>query len=456
MFREPDNRPLPASAGGRRRIAVVGGGVAGLVAAHELLRAGHDVHLFEAGEHAGGHANTVTVETESGRWHVDTGFVVLNDRNYPNLERLFDELGVATQPADMSFSVSDGAGRFEWASRPFGVFARPAHVIDPRFHRMLTDLVRFNREVRGLAALNGKGPSLRDFLSEGAYSEYFVERLIVPQVSAIWSADPAALWSFPASFLAGFFSNHGALQLFGRPRWRTVTGGSRRYVNALIGPFRDRVHLGAPVERIERDATGVHLQFKHTVAHFDEVVLAVHSDQALELLAAPTAAERELLGAIPYQSNETVLHTDVSLLPRRRLARASWNYHLTDQPAARTMITYDMTRLQALPADRRFLVTLNRGDTIDPSKVIERFEYAHPVYTREGVAAQGRWTEISGRNRTHYCGAYWRWGFHEDGVWSALRVSRQLGGRGPVAGDDHPERVAPAVTADAEELALAA
>jgi predicted NAD/FAD-binding protein len=404
-----------------------------MVAAHELRRAGHDVHLFEAGGDAGGHANTIEVETPVGRFHVDTGFVVLNDRNYPNFERLLDELGVATQPADMSFSVSDGAGGFEWASRPRGIFARPGHAVDPRFHRMLADLVRFNRDAQALVGLNGDGPSLREFLASGRYSEYFVERLIVPQVSAIWSADPAELWSFPASFMATFFASHGVLQLRGRPRWRSVTGGSRRYVEALAQSLGPRLHLRAPVRRVVRHRDGVELRFDDTVAGFDEVVIAVHSDQALALLENPTPAEREVLEAIPYQPNDTVLHTDERLLPRRRAAWASWNYHLSPEPAGRTTITYAMNRLQSLDADRQFLVTLNRTEAIDPAKILRRFDYAHPIYTRAGVAAQHRWAEVSGVNRTHYCGAYWRWGFHEDGAWSALRVSQALGGRGPIA-----------------------
>jgi predicted NAD/FAD-binding protein len=448
--------PAPAPGAGRR-IAVVGAGVAGLVAAHELRRAGHDVHLFEAGESLGGHANTVEVETAAGSRQVDTGFVVLNDRNYPNLNRLFDELGIATQPADMSFSVSDEEGRFEWATRPRGIFARPAHALDPRFHRMLADLVRFNREARDLVALDGEGPSLREFLAERRYSRHFVERLIVPQVSSIWSADPAELWSFPAGFLAAFLANHGLLQVRGRPRWRSVRGGSRRYVEAIARGLGGRAHPRAAVRSVERRPDGVELRFDDTVARFDEVVLAVHSDQALALLAAPSRLERELLGAIPYQANETVLHTDERLLPRRRAAWASWNYHLSAEPPGRTTITYDMCRLQSLRADRRFLVTLNRSEAIDPARTIRRFEYAHPVYTRAGVAAQRRWAELSGRDRVHYCGAYWRWGFHEDGVWSALRVSRALGGRGPLgAGEPRAEAPAPEAGArPAPEEALA-
>ena len=270
------------------RVAVVGAGVAGLAAGLRVARRATTVRLFEAERprrrprqhrHRG--------DGVSGRWDVDTGFVVLNDRNYPNLDRLFDELGIATQPADMSFSVSDPAGRFEWASRPLGLFAQPAHALDPRFHRMLADLVRFQRDASALLGLDGEGPSLRDFLAQRGYSRYFVERLIVPQVSSIWSADPEQLWSFPASFLAAFFANHGILQVRGRPRWRTVSGGSRRYVEAIVATLPGRVHLRAPVRRIERRPDRVDLRFDDTVAGFDEVVLAVHSDQALGLLADP-------------------------------------------------------------------------------------------------------------------------------------------------------------------------
>ena len=297
---------------------------------------------------------------------------------------------------------------------------------------MLRDLARFNRELSELIGRRDEGPSLRRFLADGGYSEYFVERLLVPQASAIWSADPAQMWNFPAAFLAEFFDNHRVLQLRGRPAWRTVTGGARRYVEALVAPFRERVHLGSPVRRVVRGREGVTIQLDAADERFDEVVLAVHSDRALRLLADPTQAETEVLGAIGYQRNEAVLHSDAALLPRRKSARASWNYHLTEEPAGRATLTYDMNRLQSLDADRDLLVTLNRGEEIDPSKVIRRIEYSHPVFAPEGIRAQARWADVSGVRRTHYCGAYWRWGFHEDGVWSALRVSRALGGRGPI------------------------
>jgi uncharacterized protein len=410
----------------RSRIAVVGSGIAGLVAARELDRAGYEVTIVEAADRLGGHSNTVEVETEDGTIPVDTGFIVFNDRNYPGFERLLDELDVGARPAPMSFSVSDQRGDFEWAMTPRGLFAKHSHLFDPRFHRMLADLVRFFREARRLVGANGSGGSLRSFLEERAYSQYFVERLIVPQAASVWSADPDQMWSFPASFLAEFLDNHGALQLTGRPRWRSIRGGSRRYVEALQADFGGRIRLGRPVQEVRRRGGFVELAWRDGWEAFDEVVLAVHSDQALALLAEPTTAEREVLGAIPYQRNEVVLHTDQSLLPRRRRAWASWNFHLMDAPAGRITVTYDMNRLQGLRTDQRFLVTLNRSEAVDPATVIRTMTYSHPVYTPAATAAQRRWAEISGIDGIHYCGAYWAWGFHEDGLASALRVSRSI------------------------------
>lgn len=419
-----------------KRIAVVGGGVSGLLAASELIRAGHEITLFEAADYPGGHTNTITVETDEGPVPVDTGFIVLNDQNYPNFELLLEELEVPTQPSTMSFGVSDGRGEFEWAARGArGIFAKPSHLVDPKFLRMLADLVRFNREARGLLDTNGSGPSLRDFLADGGYSEYFVERLLVPQASAVWSADPDQMWSFPASFLAAFFDNHGVLQLRNRPRWRSIPGGSKTYVEALTEPYRDRIRLSTPVRRIEREVEpedGVRIVLDDGAESFDEVVVATHSDQALAMLGeSATPLERDLLEAIPYQRNEAVLHTDSSLMPRRRAAWASWNFHLLEQASGRSTVTYDMNRLQSLPTNEQFLVTLNLTEAIDPAKIISVIDYAHPVYSNPGMSAQARWSEVSGIDRVHLCGAYWRWGFHEDGVWSALRVSAALGGRGP-------------------------
>ena len=413
------------------KIAIVGAGVSGLTAAH-LLHRRHDIAVFEANAYAGGHTNTIRVDTEYETHHVDTGFIVFNDRNYPNFERLLRRLGVAGQPSDMSFAVSDERGDFEYASTsPNGLFAKRAHLTTPWFHRMLADVVRFQRAARAL--ISGRadgGVSLGDWVEQLRFSRPFIDRVIVPQASAVWSADPGQMWSFPARFLAEFFDNHGMLGLRDRPQWRTVAGGSARYVEAVTAPWRDRLRLSTPVQAIERHDDHVLVKPRGGEAErFDEVILATHSDQALRMLADASDREHELLGAIPYQPNEAVLHTDERLLPRRRRAWASWNYHLLDDPPGKSTVTYHMNRLQSLEADREFCVTLNRSEAVDPEKVIRTISYAHPVFTEAGRVAQERFGEISGVDRTHYCGAYWGWGFHEDGVRSGLRVAERFGVR---------------------------
>ncbi len=408
------------------RIAIVGTGISGLAAAHRL-HGEHELTIYEAGPRIGGHTNTVRVDLADETHWVDTGFIVFNDRNYPNFEALLAELGVATQPSHMGFSVSDREGRFEYAGTPRGLLARPAHLLSPSFLGMLRDWRRFNREARALIGVNGTAPSLGAWLEERGFSRHFVERLIVPQASAVWSADPAQMWSFPASFMAEFFDNHGMFSLRDRPRWRTVSGGSIRYIEAIAAPWRDRVRLLSPVRRIERLGGGVRIEADGCESEgFDQVVIATHSDQALAMLADPSTAEREILGAIPYQRNEAVLHTDTAMLPRRRAAWSSWNFHLGAEPARGTTVTYWMNKLQRLRSERQLLVTLNRGEEIDPETVLCRISYEHPVYTAAGVAAQARHGEISGVRGTHYCGAYWGWGFHEDGVRSAIRACAPL------------------------------
>jgi predicted NAD/FAD-binding protein len=412
------------------RIAIIGAGVSGLVAAH-LLGREHDITVFEAAGYAGGHTNTVRVDTPYATHEVDTGFIVFNDRNYPNFERLLVRLGVASQPSTMTFSVSDGRGDFEYnGSSPNGLFAKRAHLVTPWFHRMIADMARFQRAARELLSAAAPGPPLGDWLEQQRFSRPFIDRLIVPQASAVWSADPRQMWSFPARFMAEFFENHGMLSFRDRPRWRTIRGGSARYVEALLAGFSGKLLLRTAVRGVSRHREHVIVTpATGEPQRFDEVVMATHSDQALALLDDATDREHEVLEAIPYQANEAVLHTDVRMLPRRRRAWASWNYHLLDAPGDRTTVTYHMNRLQSLQAERDFCVTLNRTQEIDPAHVIRRIEYAHPVYTAGGVRAQQRFAEISGRDRTHFCGAYWGWGFHEDGVVSALRVAKRFGAR---------------------------
>ncbi len=411
-------------------IAIVGAGVSGLTTAH-LLDADHRVTVFEAADYAGGHTNTVRVDTRDETHQIDTGFIVFNDRNYPSFERLLDRLGVASQPSTMTFSVADTHGDFEYnGSSPNGLYAKRAHLVTPWFQRMIADFLRFNQAARRLLSTHEPSPSLGEWLEQQRFSRPFIDRLIVPQASAVWSADPQQMWSFPARFLAEFFDNHGMLSLRDRPRWRTVSGGSARYVEALTGRLRGRLRLSTPVQSVTREPDHVLVTPRGGEAErFDEVVLATHSDQTLALLADATDHERELLGAIPYQANQAVLHTDVTMLPRRRRAWASWNYHLLDEPRDRTTVTYHMNRLQSLRAEREFCVTLNRTAEIDPDSVIATIDYAHPVYTEAGNRAQQRADEISGQRHTHFCGAYWGWGFHEDGVVSAERVAAAFGVR---------------------------
>jgi predicted NAD/FAD-binding protein len=438
------------------KIAIVGTGISGLVAAHRLHRE-HEIVVYEAGGRIGGHTNTVRVDGEDGTHWIDTGFIVFNDRNYPSFEALLAELGVATQPSHMGFSVSDGNGRFEYSGTPRGLFARRSHLLNPTFIKMLLDWRRFNREAPGLIGMNGTAPSLGRWLEQRAYSRQFIERLIVPQAAAVWSADPEQMWSFPASFMAEFFDNHGMYTLRDRPSWRTVAGGSVRYVEAISAPWRERVRLQAPVRRIERLPDRVRIEADGCESEdFDEVVIAAHSDQALAMLGDPNPAEREVLGAIPYQANEAVLHTDAALMPRRRAVWSSWNFHLPEGPPRASTVTYWMNNLQRLRTDRDFFVTLNRGEEIDPGKVIRRISYDHPVYTAAGVAAQARHAEISNAGRrTRYCGAYWGWGFHEDGVVSALRACQGIPSAA-ARGDSDLLRPIARTNPDTEPAALAA
>lgn len=408
------------------RVAVIGAGVAGLTAAWRLVGE-HEVCVFEADRRPGGHANTVTVaDPAAGELAVDTGFIVFNDRNYPTFERLLAELGVASQPAEMGLSIATADGSLEFAGTRRGLFAQRANLTRPWFWRMLADQLRFNREARAMIG-RADSPSVAEFCRDSGYSERFLERIVVPELSAVWSADPAAARDFPIAFLAEFLDNHGQLRLTGRPRWRTVAGGSRTYVEAIARVLGERLRLGAPVRRVARTPAGVAVACDGRAPElFDEVVIAVHSDQALAMLAEPTPAERAVLGAIRYQPNEAALHWDPSPMPRRRRAWASWNFHL-DPNADRATITYWMNNLQRLEASRDWFVTLNRTAALDPERIHSVIGFSHPVIDSAAVAAQRRWGEISGADRIHYCGAYWRWGFHEDGCWSAVRALERVG-----------------------------
>ncbi len=414
------------------KIAIIGTGVSGLVAAH-LLHPRHDLQIFEANDYAGGHTNTIPVEAAGRTWPVDTGFIVFNDWTYPNFIRLLTRLGVASQPTTMSFSVRCERTGLEYNGRNLNtLFAQRRNLFRPSFHGMIRDILRFNREAPQLleADATGPGPTLGAYLAEHRYGREFIDHYIVPMGAAIWSAPVEQLRAFPARFFVRFFANHGMLSVDHRPQWRVVSGGSQSYVRALTAPLRERIHLGDPVRAVTRGDGGVRLRTAAGAEHTaDHVIIAVHGDEALPLLTDASDAERAVLGAFSYQDNEAVLHTDASLMPRTRRAWAAWNYHLPAQRSddRRIALTYHMNALQGLDADRDFLVTLNPCTPIDPARVLRRIRYAHPLFTQAAVAAQRRLGEVSGRRGTSYCGAYWGYGFHEDGVVSALAACRPFG-----------------------------
>ncbi len=409
------------------RIAVVGSGVSGLVAA-SLLHPAHEVTVFEADARIGGHVHTHRVAGADGEWNVDSGFIVFNERNYPELCRILARLGVESRPSDMSFSVQEEATGLEWNGTGLGsVFAQRRNLLRPSFLGMLKEILRFHREARALVDSVEEVP-LGRWLEERRFSAAFQDRFLVPMCSALWSADPGRIRDFPARTTARFFHNHGMLAVEGRPQWRTVVGGSARYVERLVAPFRDRIRTSCPVRGIRRSPDGVRVTADGgPPGTFDQVVLAVHADQALRMLEDPSDAEREILAAIPFQENPAVLHTDASILPRSLRARASWNAFVPREGRGRATVTYDMNRLQGLAARETHCVSLNRESDLDPARILARAVYHHPQFTTGSAAAQRRRQEVSGVRRTWYCGAWWGWGFHEDGVRSALDVAEGLG-----------------------------
>jgi uncharacterized protein len=413
------------------KIAIIGSGIAGNVAAHHLHHE-HDVTVFEAGEHAGGHTHTHDIELGGRGYAVDTGFIVFNDRTYPNFIRLLEELGVAWQESSMSFSVRDEASALEYNGTSLDtLFAQRRNLLRPSFLGMVRDILRFNREAPALLDAPDDTLTLQRFLAAEKYGHRFVDHYLVPMGAAIWSTDPQRMLGFPARYFVRFLHNHGMLSVNDRPVWRTVKGGSREYVRRLTAPFASRIRLRTPVLGLRRHPGHVLVELRDGAERFDAAFLACHSDQALALLRDPTRAEREVLGAIRYQDNEAVLHTDTRLLPRTRRAWAAWNYHVPSVSMDRVALTYNMNILQRLDAPETLCVTLNRSDAIDPARVLKRIIYHHPLYTPEAVAAQARQRELNGAGctgagLTYFCGAYWRFGFHEDGVVSALEALRHF------------------------------
>lgn len=411
------------------RIAVIGSGIAGLASAWLLARR-HEVTLYEANDYLGGHTHTHDIELDGRRYAVDTGFIVHNPVHYPLLTRLFDELGVASQPTTMSFAVHNEASGLEYnATSLDALFCQRRNLLSPRFIGMVRDLFRFYREAAALLDAAHPGPTLGDWLAERRYGAAFRDEHLVPMASALWSSPAEQILAFPARYLVQFMANHQMLQVAGRPQWRVVRGGSASYVRAMRQRWQVRERLGNPVRDIRRDRLGVMVSSEAGSERFDQVVLACHSDQALALLADASEHEHAILGAIPYQANDVVLHTDATLLPRRRKAWAAWNAFIPREPGAPCTVSYCMNLLQSLDAPEPFVVTLNRSKAIDPAKVLRRMRYHHPVYTHASVAAQQRKAEIQGVNRTWFAGAYWGWGFHEDGMRSAVEVAEALGVR---------------------------
>jgi uncharacterized protein len=408
------------------RIAVVGSGISGLASAWLLARR-HAVTLYEANDYLGGHTHTHDVRVGGRDHRVDTGFIVFNPAHYPLLTRLFDELGVRSQPTTMSLSVRNEASGLEYNATSLAtLFCQRRNLISPRFFGLIRDILRFNREARALLKALGPGPTLGEYLARERYGAAFRDEHLVPMVSALWSAPPRRVLEFPAKYLVQFLASHQMLQVSGRPPWRVVQGGSSTYIQALADRWRVNTRLGCAVTGIERSASHVALDTLAGRERYDHVVLACHSDQALELLNEPTRAEREILGAIGYQPNRVILHTDASVMPQRPRAWAAWNALIPKEPDTACTASYWMNALQGIDSVEPLIVTLNPTRPIDPARVLRSLSYAHPVYTHAGVAARARKAEIQGARRSWFAGAYWGWGFHEDGMRSAVEVATAL------------------------------
>lgn len=412
------------------KIAIIGSGISGLTAAY-LLNRKHDIEVFEKDSRLGGHTATIDIELEGKRYAIDTGFIVYNDWTYPNFIKLLDQLGVERQETAMGFSVSCQKTGLEYSGgSPNALFAQRKNLLSPSFWRMLRDIVRFNKEAeRDLHEKTIDAEmTLGEYLSQNNYSDAFSQYYLIPMGAAIWSASLAAMKAFPVQFFVRFFYNHGLLNIFNRPQWRVIKGGSRSYIDPLVNTYRDKISLGVDIVSVKREQSGVRILLQDGSSKtFDHVVFACHSDQALKLLEDPSDEEQSILGNIQYQENQVVLHYDDTILPKRRSTWSSWNYRLDGTEESLPVLTYNMNILQGLEDQKVFCVTLNEDTHIDPQKILGRFQYAHPQFSKAATLAQARWSEINGVNNSWFCGAYWANGFHEDGVVSALRVAEQFG-----------------------------
>lgn len=411
------------------KIAIIGSGISGLTVAY-LLNKKHDICLYEAADRLGGHTATKQVKINNKDYAIDTGFIVFNDWTYPNFIKLMDKLGVKSQPATMGFSVFSPADNFEYAGTNLRtLFAQKRNLLSLKHWIMLKDIIRFNKEA--LHDLETKSlkhnESLDEYLKRKKYSHTFIDRYLIPMGSAIWSSSHDATLNFPVEFFIRFFNNHGLLNVTNRPQWKVIQGGSQSYIQPLVASFKHKIKLKHSVESIVRSSSGISLTAKGITEHYDQVVIACHSDQALALISDPTEAEQRILSTIKYQNNSVILHTDINLLPQKKSAWSSWNYCLREETHELPILTYSMNILQNIQSDTEFCVTLNACEHIDPNKILGQYEYSHPVFSQEAVQAQQQWKTINGVNNTWFCGAYWFNGFHEDGVNSALRVAKALG-----------------------------
>ncbi len=409
------------------KIAIIGTGISGLTAAY-LLNRKHEITVFEKNDYVGGHTHTHAIKTDQTTYAVDSGFIVYNEVTYPNFIKLLDQLGVKRQKTTMGFSVKSVNKNFEYAGNSMkSLFAQRLNYFRPSFWIMLRDIIRFNKMGKADMAILSVDVKLGDYLNDNKYSKSFINHYIIPMGSAIWSTKANSMLDMPALFFIRFFNNHGLLQIKNRSGWWVIKGGSKEYVKKIIVEFESKIRLNSPVQSISRSEDSVTIKSADKEEIFDAVVIATHSNQALQLLEDSSKKEREILGALPYQSNDALLHTDSSVLPKRKLAWASWNYNLDQEPNKPMAMTYNMNILQSLDAEDTYCVTLNNNDFVDDKKVLKTLHYDHPLFTPEGINAQKRKHEISGLNNTFYCGAYWRNGFHEDGVVSALEVCSHFG-----------------------------
>ena len=411
------------------KIAIIGSGISGLTSAY-LLNRNHDITVFEANDYIGGHTHTHNIKINDKEYAVDTGFIVYNERTYPNFIKLLDTLGVERQLSTMGFSVKSASEDYEYAGESLNsLFAKRSNIFRLGFLRMLYEMYRFGKKSDSTGLGLDVSITLGTYLRNENYSNEFINYFIIPMGAAIWSTPANKVLDMPAYFFIKFFYNHGMLEIINRPKWWVIKDGSSAYIKKIIKGFESKINLSSPIRTVSRLDNGIEIETANSKKPlmFDAVVFATHSDQALGMLKDPTEKEKDILSSIPYQKNEVLLHTDSSVLPKRKLAWASWNYQLDSNPESPVVLTYNMNILQSLDCDETFCVTLNDHQSVDKSKVLKKITYHHPLFTVKGIEAQKRKLEISGVNNTYYCGAYWHNGFHEDGVASAIEVCKHFG-----------------------------